>query len=107
MDYRAYSLDELHKMLTVDEMMNAIDMERVIVDFDSDESIAHFCHSLDLDGENSYIFLSASGDEIEHMNDEEIAQLVVSDMLSLVEDDPESYADEMSFYADIVVGGAA
>lgn len=108
MDFEAYSIDELRQMLTADEIVNAIDMERVIVDADWDgQAVAHFRHTGDIDGESSYITLSFDFDSAQNaMSPHEMAQAIANDMISLVEDDPDTYADEMSFYADIITGAA-
>lgn len=107
MIFRPYTLEELQNMLTVEAIRNAINTNRIIIDVDAENPTAHFRHSLDIDGENSYMFLSQEYGDIRQMDDNEIAHLVADTLLTLVEDDPDSYADEISFYADIIAGNAS
>lgn len=107
MTFQPYTLEELQNMLTVEAIRNAVDTNRIIIDVDAENPTVHFRHSLDVDGENSYVFLSQKYGDIRQMDDNEIAHLIADTLLILVEDDPESYADEISFYADIITGNAS
>lgn len=53
--------------------------------------------------QSSYIIISNNADEFSTLSDEQQAQAVADTMWELIDDDPYTYEDEISMYADIVL----
>lgn len=96
------------------EMVNALDIEDILMACDSgvirgvcdgapdDFMEIRFCHRNDPDGENSFFATDLEWREFKCMEDDEWAQYVKDLLISLVEDDKETYGDEVAFYVMLI-----
>lgn len=102
-DYPAYSLDELSAMLDIQTVLDALSAGRIYPRNEDYEDLEIcFPHAGDPDCEFSYISICTGQLRWDSMSDEGHAALVAESMISLVQDDPDIYADEISFYTDLL-----
>lgn len=96
--------DEISNILTIDNLSAAFDWGVVRAVRDDDDTIQlRFCHTGDPDGENSYFSTDLFWEEWrDEMTNDECIEWARNLLLGLVEDDPETYEDEVSFYATLI-----
>lgn len=95
---------ELQDLLTDENVATALEAGLLRTDMNDDDgtAILRVCHAGDPEGENSYLFTTEDLSAIDEMDNAEFAEWLRDVFIELVEDDPDSYEDELLFYANLI-----